>query len=375
MMKFTLWKGLLFSLMMCLITLGITELLFRLLLPFPLGTKHTYTSAPDVLYFHRPESSGYEIAAMQDFRPSHVRYNEFGFRGDSLAGVTRPIVVLMGDSFVEARQVDEKSSFPGLLSDQFNEYTFVNAGCSAYTTTTEYLLLKNRVLDIKPRKVILFFTFNDYADNFNYQGGYFRHPEIFSGELPPELRPNLGESILPRSILEIMKVHSAIVANMARWLSVKPKAELAIPPDRTLFQHTFKAVNTPTHKLDDEGRKVLEFTHRGLAEIAALAKQQGIEFSVFIIPLPTQVSSREWSPGKAVYYGYKLDEFDDSVVYQSRLKSFCTTAGIECIDLLPDFRAASSSGSVLFLPYDGHWTEEGHRVVARAVARYLGAPR
>ena len=368
-------KVYLFPLLIVLFMLCITELLSRLLLPFPLGVKHTYTRAPDVLYFHRPGSVGFEVARMGDFKPSLVRYNEYGFRGESPAGSTRPIVVLMGDSFVEARQVNEKQSFSGLLTDQFKKYTFVNAGCSGFTTTTEYLLLKNRVLGLKPRKVILFFTFNDYADNFIYEGGYFHHSEIFSKTAPHELIPELGDSISPKRTLEFLKVHSAIVGNMARFLSVKPKAQLAIPPDKSLFQHSFKAVNTPTDKLDNEGRMVLEFTHRGLAQIAAMASNNYIEFSVFIIPLPTQVSSWEWSPGKRDYYGYKKDDFDDSLVYQLRLKSFCNTAGIECIDLLPDFRAASSPGSTIFLPYDGHFTEKGHRVVAGAVARYLRATR
>lgn len=368
-------KVIIFSFVISLSTLIAVELLLRLLLPFPLGTNHTYTSAPDVLYFHRPESTGFEIAKMGDFKPNLVMYNEHGFRGESLTGSKRPIVVLMGDSFVEARQVKEKDSFSGLLQASNEKFTFVNAGCSAYTTTTEYLLLKNKVLELKPSKVILFFTFNDYADNFIYQGGYFRHPELFSSNLPPfELVPELVDSNSPRILIEFLKANSAIVGNMARFRSMQTRAQLATPPAQALFQNSLKEVNTPTDKLDKEGRTVLEFTHRGLAEISALASSNSIEFSVFIIPLPTQVSSEEWSPGKHDYYGYKKDYFDNSLVYQLRLTSFCNTAGIECIDLLPDFRAATSKDFPIFLPYDGHFTEKGHRVVARVVARHLGVP-
>jgi len=85
---------------------------------------------------------------------------------------------------------------------------------------------------------------------------------------------------------------------MRRWYSIKPKMQIAVPSDRNQFQHSLKAVNMPTEKLDMEGRMVLEFTHRRLAEIAALTKREGIDFSVFIIPMPTQVSGQEWSPGK-----------------------------------------------------------------------------
>jgi hypothetical protein len=63
------------------------------------------------------------------------------------------------------------------------------------------------------------------------------------------------------------------------------------------------------------------------------------------------------------------------VTYQSRLMDFCKSESIVCIDLLPDFRAAASSGASLFLPYDGHWTKDGHSLVASVVARHLGAPQ
>lgn len=366
-------RKLLYSLIVCSIALAIVELLSRFVLPFPLGTQRTYISDPNVLYFHRPGSSGYEVAPHGDFSPTLVQYNELGFRGKLARNPDRPIVVMLGDSFVEARQVDEKATFTGLLGKQYKEYEFINAGCSAYTTTTEYLLLKNRVIGLRPSKVILFFSFNDYADNFNYQGGYFRHPEVFTDKVPPrELIPLISDRPAGTA-MEFLKANSAIMANMARWLGAKPLMQLAVPSDRNRFQHSFKAVNTATDSLDTDGRMVLEFTHRGLAEIAALTKREGIDFSVFIIPLPTQVSSQQWSPGKTGYYGYRPDESDDSVTYQSRLLGFCKSADIACLDLLPDFRAAASSGTSLFLPYDGHWTEEGHRLVASAVARHLDA--
>lgn len=366
-------KNILYGLVLATLLLLVAEGLARLLLPFPVGTRHTYASDPQVLYFHRPNSVGYEIAVHGDFQPTQVKYNNLGFRGDlEKIPTDKPLVVVLGDSFVEARQVGESTSVTGLLEHRFPGLFFVNAGCSAYTTTTEYLLLKHRLLELKPKRLVLFFSFNDYADNFNYQGGYYRHNQIFTGDSPPaELRPQDYESAQATTFVDAVKVHSALAANLARILATPPKVQLAIPVDRHQFQESFLGVNTPTELLNDTGLEVLSFTHRGLAEIAHLTKENNIDLSVFIIPLPMQVDANEWSPGKTEYYGLVSESVEPSTQYQTRLLQFCKATGIRCVDLLPEFRRASSSGNRLFLPYDGHFSRRGHEVATSVVSRAI----
>lgn len=366
-------KNILYGLVLTVLLLLGAEGLARLFLPFPIGTRHTYTSDSQVLYFHRPNSVGYEIAPHGDFPPTQVQYNHFGFRGDwGQLPSDKPLVVVLGDSFVEARQVSEAASVTGLLGRRFPDLFFVNAGCSAYTTTTEYLLLKYRLLALKPQRLILFFSFNDYADNFNYQGGYYRHHQIFTAESPPaELRPQDYEVAPASTLADAIKSHSALAANLARILATPPTTGLAMPVDRFQFQESFLGVNTPTELLDDTGLEVLNFTHRGLAEIAHLTKKNNIDLTVFIIPLPMQIDSNEWAPGKARYYGLSPESVEPSTQYQTRLLQSCKATGIRCIDLLPEFQRASSNGMRLFLPYDGHLNERGHEVAASLVSRVI----
>jgi hypothetical protein len=350
------------------------EFIARLFLPFPVGVKQTYQNYPDVLFFHKPESRGFEISPYREFSPNFVRYNEFGFRGASPKDNKLPAIIIMGDSFVEARQVSEEDSFPGRLAKTFKNYYFVNAGCSAYTTTTEFLLLKNRILSLKPKKVILMFSFNDYADNFIYQGGYFRHPELFSSAEPPSvLQPNLeSDNSLTKfsSVAEFLRERSAIAANTPRLINIFLRKRSLNTAQKNLFQSSFLEVNTPTSELDIEGREVLEFTHKGLSEMAKIAKRNKIEFEVYIIPLPSQVDSQEWQKGETFFYGNSAEKMKKSIVYQTRLLSYCTLAGIKCVDLLPYFRKAKISGkeSLLYFPFDGHWTKDGHEVVTGVLA-------
>lgn len=372
----TLSRKIVYGSVIAMLLLVVSELVARLALPFPIGTPGTYVAAPDVLYFHRPSSVGYEVSPYSEFSPVRLEYNDFGFRGTwDAVTAEKPLIVLLGDSFIEARQVRESETAVGKLSQAFPNYHFLNAGCSAYTTTTEFLLLRNRVLPLEPDRILLFFTFNDYADNFVYQGGYFNHPELFGLELPPPaLQPTDYVSPPPPELLDFFSGNSALVSNLAR--AIAPPPVPGPPGEIGSFQESFMSVNTPTDELDAIGRRVLEFTHQGLLEIARLSESSGIPLTVFIIPLPMQVAEREWSPGRTIFFGYP-DGIEPERVYQDRLLEFCRDNDIECVDMLPEFQAAAREDT-LYLSYDGHWTSFGNAVVANVVSRVLssvlGAP-
>ena len=353
--------------------LGAVELVARLVLPFPLGSGGTYQNFDDVVYFHRPASKGHEVSPIGEFRPVELRYDRHGFRGD---GEQPPqagsFYAILGDSFVEARQVPERQSVAGLLGAGDPASAFINAGCSAYTTTTSYLLLKSRVLPLKPKAVIFFFTFNDYRDNFVYGGGYFRHPDVFSTGAPKSWQPQAGSP----GAVALLAQYSAVFANLQLALSrpVIPRGPLETRATLNRFEQSFMAVNKPTGKLDGVEREVLEFTHRGLAEMAALARAGGARFVIFIIPLPTQVGPAEWVRGKVLQAGVARDFVERDTTYQERLMDFCRSGNIECIDLLPAFRAAGRERR-LFFDYDGHWNAAGNRTAAFEVARAFAIDR
>jgi hypothetical protein len=41
--------------------------------------------------------------------------------------------------------------------------------------------------------------------------------------------------------------------------------------------------------------------------------------------------------------------------------------GVAACDLTPDLRAAAKSGTATYFRYDGHWTSDGHAVVAKSL--------
>lgn len=360
----TLLFNVLAGLGVALIFLATIELLIRLALPFPLTSITTYQAFPDVTYFHKPNSIGYEVSPVKEYRPVRLEYDENGFRrtGSKTPG-PGDVIVLLGDSFVESRQVEADQTAAGLLAARFSNKQIINAGCSAYTTTTEYLLLKHRIIMQKPKQIFLFFSFNDYADNYWYYGGYYKQKNIFETGLP-------DASYIPVAFKEHFdKFENWLAVNFALYGYTKHLTRPAYKPqvwkevaESKRFNDSPRNINKKSTEMDDLETEVLNFTHQGILAINSLAKANGAKLTVMIIPIPPQINKDEWRNGKMTF-GYADDDEIVSRVYQDRISEFLMANGIECVDLLPEFKNGALNGSI-YLDFDGHWSPYGNRVVA-----------
>lgn len=403
MMPTTRNRTIAFTVAAMLLPLGVLLLLeagFRLLTPFPAGTMGTYEVNDDFLYFHKPGSKGHEVNARGEFAPVKLRYNALGFRGDDIPSGRTPGVlriVVLGDSFVEARQVREEATAAALLASllppglkpanakdanakaaktedvntKAAKAEVVNAGCSAYTTTTAYLLLKHRILPLRPDVVFYLFAYNDYYDNFVY-GNYSAYPAIFDERPDPKLRPTAYMSAPDKPLTTRIVEHSALLSYFAALFG--PRPDLTVRPypmmDETAFHKNWALINKPD--LDADERHVLDFTHEGLRRMDEACRRAGTTFVVLVLPLPMQVAPHEWAGGKAGL-GYLPHQTMDATTYQERIVRFCNDKGIQVVDLLPAFRRVSTAASPLFYEYEGHMTEAGQAAFARVMAEYITA--
>jgi len=356
-----------------LLLLAAIEISIRAFFPFPLTSMTTYQSFADVTYFHKANSLGYEVSPFGEFKPTRLEYDSEGFRkldgGHSIKNESA--VVLLGDSFVEARQVPSSETVAGILENANLRYRFINAGCSGFTTTTEFLLFKHRLAKLKPKKLYLFFSFNDYADNFWYFGGYYKQEDIFQVGVPrPEYVPAIYRQYFDQFENWIF-VNSAIYGYLKH--AFRNKAEMSVwkeVANSELFNDSPKNVNKSTDEMNSLERRILDFTHQGIFAMAELAKEAGVELHVLIIPLPTQVNEHEWKVGKRIF-GYAQNEIVPARIYQDRLIQFFRSNGIGYTDLLPVFVKESGVNRRMFLDFDGHFSSSGNRVIASILESQL----
>lgn len=97
------------------------------------------------------------------------------------------------------------------------------------------------------------------------------------------------------------------------------------------------------------------------ADIEDQAKAAGVPVVVVLLPTRVQaamISSGQWPPN--------IDPFQ----FDNQLRSVVESHGGTYIDILPDFRTITNAERGFF-PADGHFTPEGHRIIADLLARGL----
>lgn len=108
-----------------------------------------------------------------------------------------------------------------------------------------------------------------------------------------------------------------------------------------------------------------EKAERSLAATARLLRARGIPYVVAIIPRDVQVAQSKWNgqpPDQRILHG------DNP---QQKFLAICRSHGIQCLDLLSDFRAVGAGPRELYFPTDPHWTPAGHELAASRLARFI----
>ena len=99
-------------------------------------------------------------------RTVQVHHNSLGWRDDEFTLDAMPTILFLGDSFVWGLDAEANERFTELLKPRIAGYKILAAGVSGYGTDQEYLLLKKLWPQVKPSVVVLIFcTDNDRQDN------------------------------------------------------------------------------------------------------------------------------------------------------------------------------------------------------------------
>jgi hypothetical protein len=123
------------------------------------------------------------------------------------------------------------------------------------------------------------------------------------------------------------------------------------------------------YMLTKEDLDALKTSVASMEEAHRLVKEEGGRLIVVFAPTAFRVyqdiarfeaSGRESPP-------WVLDDLPDRL----RQMIYEISPDIGYLDLTPSLKTAARKGSLVFLPYDTHWSVEGHRVVGDALARAL----
>jgi hypothetical protein len=360
-------RGLAAAALACVFTLLVIEGVLRTTHAFG---AHVSWSEPDpLLGFRSTPGSTFWLAKENDHAISE-RFNSHGMRDrerslERAEGVCR--VAFLGDSFVEALQVEIDSTFlflaEGSLKSEGSPAELLNFGRSGATQSEELLILQRDALRFSPDIVaLLVVPQNDVADVRPGTADGLLRPFFTVGEdgaLQLDTRFSRTEEFAMRARINGLKQRSALVSLLAdryNMLQLARRSASLAPEDgvETLPGYLTLCTEHPDPAYVS-GYAMCKTLIKAMVDTC---QSRGIGFLLVCC----DVSHRpdETSRWRA------LDATFDPWFFERDLGAFADSLGIAFLGLQDAFSEAARDGGPD--PHWGHWSYRGHRVAAPLVA-------
>lgn len=335
----------------CLIVL---ELAFRFVIPAT-EVPHRYVDPESRVLRYEPYAEGLWTAGKLAQERARWRMNNEGWNSavDYLPPEqrTKPLVAVIGDSYVEAFQVDPDESFVALLREELGgEYDVYGFGMSG-APLSQYLHMSRYVKRRFDPDVLVFnLVHNDLDESLRtvVQRPYFLQLRP-DGEAFAETSPTVEEVPLKRVLTS---------SALARYLLYQLKVTNIVHSFRSPGEDRYNAnvdvaaVNARRKEIRRATTFLMERIRREHPRTPILVVMDAPRADLYAGTL--ERSSIRWM---------------NEVVRDAALRS-----DMSFLDLTPAFQRAYQRGGKRFeSPYDGHWNERGHAVVAGAVGGWLAA--
>lgn len=291
--------------------------------------------------------------------PFDLIYDKNGFRNEE--DLTRADIAVIGDSYIESQMMPVARLATTRLAE-LTQQTVANLGQSGYGPQQELAVLKRYALPLHPKTVVwVFYEGNDLVDTRDYlnrkavlkatwgraDGFWYRS---FSRNSLVWLTRAL-KSCVPNPREESQAARTTVVDSKGKPQRLYVKGRSASVSLSTQEQNSLQEIGG-----------ILEEAHR-------LVQQDGKRFMVVFAPHAYRVYS-DITHFESVNGGEPWPKVND---LPDRLRDIVADISpeIDYLDLTPALQSAARESTLVFFLDDTHWTAEGHRVVAAALAEAL----
>lgn len=342
------------------ISIAIAEYALRLLAPQPAALSHQDRYG---LPLHYPGITRY----LSQFGHK-VSINSAGMR-DVEHTLEKPAdayrVLVLGDSFMEAVQVPFDSAFSAILQRTLppvngRKIEVINAGVSGWGTDDALRYFDHYGRKYSPDLVVLAMTLhNDISDNLRERWHSAR-----SGSLQVQQVPAMSAwKFRELQLKAFLASHFHLYQLLRR---VKHEREMA-RAGAELNAHVVALFRNPQPPEIEYG---FNLTEQLIGRLQSQVADAGSKLVVVLLPIVYQLSDTTFTQFVA-RAGVAAEQMD-AMLPQQRIREAAARHGVPVIDLLPAFRAAVERDKAqLYIEWDGHWNEAGHRLAAEVVVHEL----
>lgn len=329
-----------------------------------------------VLGFKYRPNSDLMVASPHDEFSVLYKVNEVGLRDRPLGTHLRKElkILALGDAQLEGWGVNIEDTFIKLAEKQINTRTglappvrIVSAGQSGFGTAQSFLHGKSLIERLSPVAVVLFYTSEMVSADHHFlalaakdAAGLATGMDSDAPQAPLLPHVEEGETAVPRWLVAAAR-YSALARVLAEKLAYR-NSQAAIKPGDPASDR-LAGIRADAAALAELHAPSLHHV-RALADAARAAH---IPFLLIQLPLPPQVSPREWPEGRRLYQ-LAVQEYpaDDALV----VTAFCAHAELSCRAAHSAMRgaAAGMQSTLLYYKYDPVPNVEGHK----ALGAWLG---
>ena len=290
----------------------------------------------------------------------NYQYDRHGFRNES--DLEAADIIVIGDSFIEGWGVSSDDLLTSHLARELG-LTVANLGQSWYGPQQELEVLRQFGLPLHPKVCVwAFYDGNDLLDVRRYDQTTNNWKD-FSRELHSFRKRSFTKNFLlaVRRLRDSLHQGNQDDAASREYLSGIFE-DCSGSKSRTYF---LDPDQLPLSAADDE---VLEEIRLTLSQAYELCRINGIRFVLVFAPTKFRVYKEftkfDLQARPRYWVINDLPQRLGAIVRESLPTG-------EFLDLTPTLIAKARCGSLLYYPNDTHWSPEGHRVAAAAIAQLL----
>lgn len=352
----------------------------------PFKDKIQYTPITDKFQHHitgrDPNTTRTTFPTQRDsFKPVVTYTNSFGTRGPEPNINENPLIIFVGDSFIEADEVAFKDTFSEKLNNEFSDrFNFLAHGVSSWAPTTEFSWIFHKGMSLKPGEIYLFLCWNDFFPKETYVQGdeVYRSQAIWKNGVP-------FSYVYPDAKL---KQESPKFFRLRQALNQIELVKLIYQGIKKIFYSTNPPLNgrevislfqEEAHRWPTNLKRNVDQTIEIVLRLNTYLKNNNVKLIVTLAPSPLiwkdevmaiKIYDEDWKkfilnqgsePSKFSLSQRGLDTYLQKNFLQNN---------IEWLDLTKAFnQRKKNKKQLLYHREDGHWNKLGHEVIFKLLRK------